>query len=381
MHGDRLYFMDNLRALALLAGVLFHAALAYSPLAHPFFPTADRASSVIVDVLAWFLHLFRMPLFFVIAGFFTAMQVRRRGFPGMFRVRFVRIVVPFVMLLPIINAGLKASTLHAAEHAVHPSPVLLAIRDLLQTGDLPPMPPHTGHLWFLYYLMLLLVLSWAGRALEFGRIGRRLAGLHPAWYIGAWPMLLVPAMASVFAPHPAPESLLPQFWALAYYGSFFMFGYLMHDRPTIAFRHDRHAGWLLLGSFAVYAAYFVLLRRQLVDTATSTAWLLALLGATASVWMTIVCLCLGSALLQRPLRVLRPVADASYWTYVVHVPVLFPIQYWLMDLRLPWPAKFGIAVLLTMTACLVSYYLLVRRTPLAAFFASPARPSAAPADT
>ncbi len=29
---DRLHYMDQLRALAMLAGVVFHAALAYSPL-------------------------------------------------------------------------------------------------------------------------------------------------------------------------------------------------------------------------------------------------------------------------------------------------------------------------------------------------------------
>lgn len=381
MHGDRLYYMDNLRALALLAGVAFHAALAYSPLAHPFFPTADRASSVLVDAFLWFVHLFRMPLFFVVAGFFTAMQVQRRGLAGMLRTRVVRIVLPFALLLPIITAWLKASTLHAAEHAAHPSPLLMAIRDLLQAGELPPMPPGTGHLWFLYYLMLFLVLTWVARAFDLGRMGTWLAGLHPAWHLGAWPMLLVPALAAVPAPHPAPESLLPQFWALAYYGSFFAFGYLMRERPTITFRHDRYAGWLLLGSFALYAGYFALLQQQSAGTTPPTAWPLALLGATASVWMTIVCLCLGRALLERPLRVLRPVADASYWTYVVHLPVLFPIQYWLMDLRLPWSAKFGIAVLLTMTACMVSYYLLVRRTPLAALFGSPPRPSPVLAST
>ena len=37
----RFHYMDNLRALAMLTGVVFHGALAYSVLAHPFWPTAD----------------------------------------------------------------------------------------------------------------------------------------------------------------------------------------------------------------------------------------------------------------------------------------------------------------------------------------------------
>ena len=51
----RFHYMDNLRALAMLSGVVFHAALAYSPLLHPYFPTADRAQSPALDWCIWFL--------------------------------------------------------------------------------------------------------------------------------------------------------------------------------------------------------------------------------------------------------------------------------------------------------------------------------------
>ena len=60
--------LDNLRALAMLAGVVFHAALAHSPLLAPIFPTADTSQAAWLDALLWPLHLVRMPLFFVIAG-------------------------------------------------------------------------------------------------------------------------------------------------------------------------------------------------------------------------------------------------------------------------------------------------------------------------
>ena len=36
-------------------------------------------------MIAWFVHLFRMPMFFVIAGFFAALLVRKRGIAGMLR--------------------------------------------------------------------------------------------------------------------------------------------------------------------------------------------------------------------------------------------------------------------------------------------------------
>jgi peptidoglycan/LPS O-acetylase OafA/YrhL len=49
MNNERLHYMDNLRAFAMLLGVLFHAALAYSTSLHQVWPAADANHSVLVD--------------------------------------------------------------------------------------------------------------------------------------------------------------------------------------------------------------------------------------------------------------------------------------------------------------------------------------------
>ncbi|HRQ64038.1 MAG TPA: acyltransferase family protein [Xanthomonadaceae bacterium] len=364
--GQRYHYLDNLRALAMLGGVLFHAALAYSPLAHPLFPTADRDNTVIVDLFAWFLHLFRMPLFFVVAGFFTALQVQRRGLGGMFRNRLLRIGLPFLLFVPLVHLSLTWSTLHAVDTVAHPSPLLALIRTLREAGPLSPHPPGTSHLWFLYYLMLFLVLLWVARSFELGGLGTRIAALHPAFFIGVLPVLLAPALASVPAPHPAPESFLPQFWALAYYGAFFALGYLMHGHPQLISRLRPHAHALLAGSLLLYAVFTLLLAHRPPELAGGRAsWSIALIEGAISVWMTIVCLVFGQALLDRSHRVLRYIADASYWIYIVHLPILFAIQYRLLDAELHWAAKLALSVSLTLAVCLLGYQLLVRPTPLA----------------
>ena len=60
-------------------------------------------------------------------------------------------------------------------------------------------------------------------------------------------------------------------------------------------------------------------------------------------------------------------ADASYWSYLVHLPVLVALQIALAPR--PWPAPLKLALALggTSAVCLVSYRALVRRTPLARF--------------
>jgi peptidoglycan/LPS O-acetylase OafA/YrhL len=78
--------------------------------------------------------------------------------------------------------------------------------------------------------------------------------------------------------------------------------------------------------------------------------------------MTVVCLIAGRSLLNRGNAVLRYLSDASYWTYIVHLPILFAIQYRLLDVELPWGVKFAASVVATFGLCLLSYHVLVRRT-------------------
>ena len=83
-------------------------------------------------------------------------------------------------------------------------------------------------------------------------------------------------------------------------------------------------------------------------------------GAYISVWMTIVCLAAGIHWLNHSNWLIRFLSDASYWTYLVHLPVLFIIQYWTMGLNWPWPAKLAFSSAATLALCLLSYPLLVR---------------------
>ncbi|HEY0859610.1 MAG TPA: acyltransferase family protein, partial [Pseudoxanthomonas sp.] len=61
---------------------------------------------------------------------------------------------------------------------------------------------------------------------------------------------------------------------------------------------------------------------------------------------------------------MRWLADASYWVYLVHLPVLFAIQYRLLDVPLHWIAKFALATASTLAVSFASYQVLVRHTVL-----------------
>ncbi|MCL4817709.1 MAG: acyltransferase family protein [Vicinamibacteria bacterium] len=362
---DRIHALDHLRALAMLAGVLFHAALAYSPLLAPVWPPADRQTWWGVDALIWLPHLVRMPLFFLIAGYFTASLLERRGMGGLARQRARRILLPFLVAWPLVDGSLALATEWAASAVTQSSPMLRLIRDWLALPDPPGLPPRTGHLWFLYYLLLFGVVLWAVRALGWGGGLARLMARGPQAVAGLLPLVLWPGFMATGSPHPAPESLLPEAWALAVFGPFYALGLGLHGRLDWL---TPLRPWLKPAAALCLGLYAVLLDHWTTDaTVARTAWATALLEALIAAWGTLLALALGLRWLARPSPLLRYLSASAYWTYLVHLPLLFALQYPMMDLGWPWPLKFATAVSATTALCLLSYELLVRRTPLQRF--------------
>lgn len=360
----RIHALDHLRALAMLAGVAFHAALAYSPLVQPFWPSADRQNSPVIDALIWLPHLVRMPLFFLVSGYFTAWLLARRGMGGLMRQRVRRILVPLLVALPMLHISMLSAIRWAASHVEHRSPMLGMVQAWMAMPDPPPAPVSLGHLWFLYYLLLFTLLVWVGRTLELGRLLDRAMSMKPGTLALALALLLVPGFALTSAPHPAPESVLPQFWAIGVFGPFFALGYALHGRLDWL---RPLASWLLPGALACLALYAVFLWSIRVDPQTTAPWHIAILEACLTVWGTLACLIAALRWLERPSRLMRYFAERAYWIYLLHLPLLLAIQYALMDSDMRWTAKLLLAITATTAVCLVSYELLVRRTPLRRF--------------
>ena len=105
----RRYDLDALRAIAMLLGIALHAALSFTE-----FPWAvqDSRQNDIFSLFFFAVHGFRMPLFFLLSGFFTAMLWRKRGLGSLLIHRIKRIFVPLIIAaITIIPATHFASIL------------------------------------------------------------------------------------------------------------------------------------------------------------------------------------------------------------------------------------------------------------------------------
>lgn len=109
---DRRHDLDALRAFAMLLGIALHGAIPYAP----GFPwvVQDSQTSEVFSLLFMSIHGFRMPLFFLISGYFTMMMWRQRGLLALVRQRALRILLPcllgLVTILPLTHwlGGLAA---------------------------------------------------------------------------------------------------------------------------------------------------------------------------------------------------------------------------------------------------------------------------------
>ncbi len=374
MQTIRYHYMDNLRAGAMLLGVFFHAMLAYVPNMQTLWLAANPENSEVFSVIAWYTHLFRMPLFFLIAGFFATYLVRKRGLKSFLKNRSLRLALPFVIFWPLILVSIIGPMLWALSNIENPSPMLALIQTFQSMENPPQTPLSTTHLWFIYNLfMFCLVYALLERfaAPIFAFLERVLTVRVLVFLV---PILIIPAMASQVEPHPAPEQFTPRLWSFGYYGLFFLVGTIVFRRQSLIDELRPYLPLMLIASTIMYVVYYRLLPQSFTfeeamamvggPPLTLQQVGISALEAFMSVHLTLICLVLGKQLLDRASKPVRFVADSSYWVYIMHLPVLFFIQYLLLDTNWNLWIEFLVSSFATLGIGMLTYALLVRPTPI-----------------
>ena len=96
MKVNRIHSLDAMRGILMLVGVYFHLALNYKA-------EKEGNGHMFFDWITSQTHYFRMPAFFILAGFFGALLFYRRGAKEMILNRFKRILLPLLIFLPFIH--------------------------------------------------------------------------------------------------------------------------------------------------------------------------------------------------------------------------------------------------------------------------------------
>ncbi len=138
-HSPRRHDLDALRAVAMLLGITYHAAGSFS--AGGPWSVLDSARTPVFHFFMDLIHGFRVPLFFVVSGFFTAMLWRKRGLKALLKNRFHRVFVPcmlsLVFIIPLTFA-INLSTRQPAHEREYSDPLWTSVH----RGDAPAVRRH-----------------------------------------------------------------------------------------------------------------------------------------------------------------------------------------------------------------------------------------------
>lgn len=372
--------LSALRAIAMLLGITLHAAVPYMHTPMEGLLWGVKGSpSLICEIAFWWVHAWRLPLFFFLAGFFAKLTMDRYGAQQFASKRFKRIAVPYF----------------AAIFTIGPAIYFVFAISWYLTGQCTseqiwpqvPLPQKyqehlfgPAHLWFLLDLMIMtcvyagisFVLPINRSAVRGNEDYRAVSIWFPVFAAIPTGYLLWGDLSPVLAHH---NTFLIDPPRLLYFCVYFIGGivaYQHRDRFMAAARYPR----IHLALAVPFSALFlILIRNETLDLTSPTGRLV--MGATTALtaWFMIYGL-MGCFLHHWKTEhgAVRYLADSSYWIYLCHLPIVTALHLALHWVQIPSTFKFVIVSVVTTIVGLLSYQFFVRHTILGQYLHGPRYP-------
>jgi peptidoglycan/LPS O-acetylase OafA/YrhL len=359
---ERIHAMDSLRAIMMMLGLVLHSAITYGVYDYRggWSLKDPNATSYSMDWLVSFIHIYRMPLFFLVAGFFGALLFYKRGAQKMIKNRLTRILYPFLVFLfllaPLINFSFSFTWTTFDSNTGWET-----VNGMLPTFS-SYLPKSTFHLWFLYYLLMITLISF-GVGLLFGKMP-----------------IVRKNILNVFNPI-AHQPFLKLF---VFSGLTFIMLYLMDDTwvaTSIAFQPDIKT--LIFYSYFYLFGWILYKSRQPLEQLVQYDWLFTILGLVLLTGKFLISSQLGTELVMalnsilvwlfsfgitglfirygsNHSHIMRYISDASYWFYLLHLPLTAFLPGMIAGWNLPAEIKFLFVMTISTLICWFTYHYFIR---------------------
>ncbi len=324
----------------MLLGIPFHAGLAFS--GENWVVTAS-SSTPSLAAFAEFLHVWRMPTFFVVAGFFSTLILSRIGEITWLRRRSVRLGIPLVfgtlLLSPVQWFAAGYYRTESDTGAV----------DFFLEKVFPPSSWWTMHLWFLLELLIYCALL----ALLYRLVGRsRLARLNRVCFncFNRYPTLITLCAVGVAGGSVVAGLALWQvcdadtlFAGLlsrnfVIFAPAFALGCLLGTGDGSRLSGVRRISKWTLCAVAFAATAGVIFLKIVLGVESNVALALtAMLWVAGGLTVALLCIRVAARYLDRPHRSTRTFVDSSLVVYLVHQPLIILSACILKNLEIdPW---------------------------------------------
>ncbi len=348
----RQYYLDWLRILLILTVFLFHIGMVFNSFGwhiknNLLYPQLDKVMS--------FLHLWRMPLLFLISGAGTYLALGKRSGRQYLFERTKRLLVPLISgIFILVPVQVYFERIVSYES-------LLEFYPHMFEGIYPSGNFSWHHLWFIAYLFLISLFispflkyvrkpAYQNLQARLLRLVSRQGGIN----IIILPLFLSQLLLKPYFPVETHDVIND--WAfIAYNLIFFLGGFILFSNPEAIEALKKQKRFLLVQASVMTIAWF-LSRTQL-----QVIWPLAEIIRTSTAWTCSVAALVWTAILanrDHPLR--KHLNQAIYPFYLVHQPIIIICSYFIIQ----WPWADGIKalfILLCSFALSVSvYWFLIR---------------------
>ncbi len=354
---ERINGFDALRTIAMWLGVLLHSLIVYKAEAEPNWPH-DTTNYYFLDWLYDYIHIFRMPLFYMVAGFFSRMVVIKKGNAYFINQRARRILLPFIIgliiIVPISLLPFHFNRFYYIDGLDFSTSISRSLQQMVSWNGM-------AHLWFLYYLLFFYTLVVVYVSFLQRRIGplndqlsnwfRKISILHIAGLICVLFCLLY--YYQVYTP-PVYTGIKPNLLYVLYYGLFFCCGWLLQIHPKSIETTGSYAwGLFVAGTVCSVVRFFQpAIASPFNYLLVSFETIALVIGITG----------LFIKHLRNANAVWRYFSDASYWVYLVHVFAVSLLQVALLQSSVPGILRLPIVLMGTFLFTMVTYRYFVRFT-------------------
>lgn len=339
----RVYYIDALRVLATFAILLFHSS-------RPFdlgedWNVYNEQTTQVVNLFQHLFHPWHMQLFILLAGASTWFALRKRTGQEYTAERFLRIFLPFLFGMFLIQAPLQLYIYRLHRHQFTGS--FLQFLPTYYTSG--PAIDYKGnlsfeHLWFLMYLFFIAMAAlpllkylrgekgqvwidrWAARA------------SNRAWLLFVAPLPIVISQIVLDPLFPGETHALVDDWRyVTLLFLFFVYGAILmaDNRLTEAMVKNWKLALLLAIGLWVYNYSGV------VDFSNSLLGFTWLPVATFGTWFWLVAwLGIGKAFFDKPSKLLSHFNEISYPYYIWHQTVIVVLAYFVVQLEASILAKY-----------------------------------------
>ena len=353
---QRYHNLDFLRAFAMLMGLVIHAPMLFwvPDFAKVFGIDNIAPAEEWVNVIGRFISSWRMPVFFLLSGFFAILVIERKGTSQFLRDRVIRVgltCLVFSSLYDISDGSFDYTTLH---------------------------------LWFLYELMIfalffsLLYRLKIIKDLLCIKMPPKIGFIVVLWLISTVPLAYILNNSW----HPSALKVPTTYFDLKignlfYHFSYFLVGVILYSNQNIFIKIKKTKAILVLGVLSISAFFLRLYSDHLtigqVENLSEVAqtqfdpmlvfFNSVMIGMNSTFWCLFF-IGLASKFTQSDSAVIRWLVELSYPIYIIHLIPVTMMSAVFYHAGLSQISILPLAVITGFFVCVILYYVFIKFTPL-----------------